>query len=124
MKILVADDEHRIQMIIKMWLEQNGHEIVCVNNGKDALEQLRQCHFDGLITDVNMPFIKGKDVVREIVNTPDQPEIIIVLTSRCDLQQLQAEVNSPDVHFVNKPFSPAQLTQYIEEKARSHKQKS
>lgn len=115
MKILVADDDHRIHLIIRMWLGRNGHDITSAANGKEALALLRQEHFDGLITDMNMPFLKGKDVLHQILNTPSQPDLIVVLTSRCDLAQLAAEINCPDVHFINKPFSPAVLAARIEE---------
>lgn len=122
-KILLADDDNKIHLIVRMWLGRNGHEVVSAYNGRDALEILRESahSFDGLITDINMPLLKGVDLVKEVLKSPHAPALIVVLTSRCDKVQLgqqlndQRESDGPIVHFFNKPFSPAELARLIED---------
>ena len=117
MRILLADDDPKIHTIIELWLERNGHEVSAAKNGEHALEMLSSEHFDGLITDVNMPLMRGIDLVKHVLTLDDQPDIMIVLTSRCDLGELGKGVDSPKVHFFNKPFSPKALADLIEEVA-------
>lgn len=114
MKILLVDDDSRIHVIVQMWLKRNGHEVENAYNGQEALEKLKKEKFDGLITDVNMPLIKGIDLVKLVLQLLDPPNLIVVLTSRCDISQLKQEINSSRVHLFNKPFNPAALVELIE----------
>lgn len=119
MKILLADDDPFIHHIVTLWLNRNGHEVSNVHNGLEALAKLKKDSFDVLITDVNMPLMKGIDLVKEVLQLPQRPDLIVVLTSRCDTGQLKKDLNNPQVHLFNKPFSPAVLTELIE---RLHKE--
>jgi len=114
MRILLADDDTKIHIIVRMWLKKKGHRVESVNNGKDALTALRKTPFDILITDVNMPLLNGVDLVKEALIVEPSPKLIIMLTSRCDNEQLKNYFASPKVHLHNKPFSPAALTELIE----------
>ncbi len=119
MKILLADDDPFIHHIVTLWLNRNGHEVSNAHNGLEALAKLKESSFDVLITDVNMPLMKGIDLVKEVLQLPKRPDLIVVLTSRCDTGQLKKELNNPQVHLFNKPFSPAVLAELIE---RLHKE--
>ena len=114
MRILLADDDTKIHVIVRMWLEKKGHRIDSVNKGKDALTSLKNTAFDILITDINMPLLNGVDLVKETLHLETSPKLIILLTSRCDNEQLKNHFASPKVHLHNKPFSPAALTELIE----------
>ncbi|MBN1844375.1 MAG: response regulator [Sedimentisphaerales bacterium] len=114
MRILLADDDSKIQLIIQLWLKEKGHQVETVRNGRDALDRLQQQPYDVLITDVNMPLLNGIELVRRTLDRPDGPSVIIVLTSRCDKESLRQQLDSPRVHLFNKPFSPAALIHLID----------
>ena len=114
MKILLAEDDSHMRQILQLWLEQKGHHVESVENGRKALTYLQNHKYDILITDVNMPLINGVDLVDQVLEYPRQPELIILLTSRCDIQQLQKRFDDSRVHFFSKPFSPVLLTDKIE----------
>ncbi len=114
MKILLADDDPKIHLIVKMWLQRNNHMVESAINGVVALDMIKQNDYHCLITDVNMPMMKGVDLIKAVQLLPNQPELIILMTSRCDLEELKAQVDSANVHLFNKPFSPAALTELIE----------
>lgn len=120
MRILLADDDTKIHVIVRMWLEKKGHSVDSVHNGKDALAALKQTSFDVLITDVNMPLLNGLDLVKETLSLESAPKLIILLTSRCDDEQLKKHFDCPRVHIYNKPFSPAALTELIEALSKNH----
>ena len=114
MNILLADDDSKIHLIVSMWLQKNNHWVEIARNGQQALEMLKQGGFECLITDVNMPLMNGIELVRETLKLPHQPELILVLTSRCDIRQLREQFEDPKIHMLNKPFSPATLVNLIE----------
>ena len=122
MRILLADGDTKIHVIVRVWLEKKGHCVDSVNNGKDALTALRNTTFDILITDVNMSLLNGIDLVKETLCLESSPKLIILLTSRCDNEQLKNHFASTKVHLHNKPFSPAALTELIETLSETNQQ--
>ena len=64
--ILVAEDDPASQFAIRTFLKRTGHRIVCVSNGRQALETLLLHSFDGLITDIQMPVMDGLETTRRI----------------------------------------------------------
>lgn len=65
-RILVADDEEDIVEILSMTLESIGFEVEGAGNGYEAFQKLSERHFDVLMTDMNMPQLKGDALVRKI----------------------------------------------------------
>ena len=118
MKILLADDDSKIHLIMRVWLGKNAHEVTTVTNGREALALLQAGRFDGLIADVNMPLLNGKELMRQVLTLADPPGMIILLTSRCDTDRIRAEIASDRVHIYNKPFSPRALSELIEKLGR------
>jgi len=62
---LVVDDEAQVRTMIATFLEQAGHEVVEAANGVEALELLRQCSFDVMITDIFMAEKDGYELIME-----------------------------------------------------------
>ena len=114
MKILLADDDPKIHLVVRMWFEKKGHDVTSVHNGKDALETLKDQEFDVLVSDVNMPLMNGIDLAKNILTSRLQPELIVLLTSRCDHVRLKDQFDSDKVHLYSKPFSPALLADLID----------
>ncbi len=113
MNILLADDDPKIHLILKMWLNRNGHNVDCVQDGQAALHKLNHQTYDGLITDMNMPLMKGVDLINALSNCAVKPQWVILLTSRCDLNDIKNRISGIEVSIFNKPFSPAALTEVI-----------
>lgn len=121
MKILLADDDRKIHLVVRLWLNRIGHEVISAYNGEEALEMLNDGSFEGLITDVNMPLLKGTELVKATLALPEPPELIVVLTSRCDITELKDQIDAKEVRLFNKPFSPAELSELIEELGKNRK---
>jgi len=115
MKILFADDDWKIHLIMGLWFQKKSYAFEGARNGQEALEKLDASSFDFLITDVNMPLINGNELVDRVLKRDDAPGMIVVLTSRCDGSQLQEHFGDSRVHIFNKPFSPAALTNVIDQ---------
>ena len=61
--ILVADDEDSIRWVLERACAQNGHTVVAVGSGNDALAALREKSFDVALVDIKMPDLSGLDVL-------------------------------------------------------------
>jgi len=64
--ILVAEDDVVGRFAIRSFLQRAGHQVVCVENGRQALEALQLYPFDCLFTDIQMPDMDGVELARRI----------------------------------------------------------
>ena len=64
--VLVADDNRMNRLLFGRSLEQQGHTVVFAENGREALDLLRQRRFDVLLLDVLMPELDGYRVLQEL----------------------------------------------------------
>ncbi len=105
-KILVADDEAKIRMLISDFLKNEDYDVVEAEDGMQALEIFKeQSDISLLILDVMMPDYDGWTVAREIRKTSNVP--IIMLTARSEeFDEIHGfEIGADD--YITKPFSPS-----------------
>ena len=117
-KILIADDETDISMLIKRYAEREGYEVTSVEDGSDAIEICKKEDFDIIIMDVMMPDTDGFTACRKIHETKDIP--VIMLSARgTEYDKLFGfEVGVDD--YVTKPFSPKELMARIKVIIKRH----
>ena len=114
--ILVAEDDLHILRVISLWLKRNGHEVAEARTGPEALARLRAGGVDLMVTDVNMPGMTGLDLLATATAEGLLPRGAIVLTSRCDQQEIADAVRAQGGLVHPKPFSPSRLLATIEYK--------
>ncbi|MEW6584122.1 MAG: response regulator [Nitrospirota bacterium] len=64
--ILIVDDDRRIRMLLTDFLSSTGYNVITAQNGREALEILKEKSFDLLIADVNMPEMDGIALTRKV----------------------------------------------------------
>ncbi|MCL6495393.1 MAG: sigma-54 dependent transcriptional regulator [Ignavibacterium sp.] len=77
-KILVVDDEEIIRDSISYILESEGYEVDKAENGKIAYDKIKEKHFDLVITDIEMPAMKGTELLEKIKTLDPQTAVIII----------------------------------------------
>ena len=77
-KILVVDDEEIIRDSIYYVLEKEGYEVEKAENGKVAYDKMISSHFDLVITDIEMPVIKGTELLEKIKTLNVQTSVIMI----------------------------------------------
>ncbi len=102
-KVLVVDDEKLIVKGIRFSLEQDGMEVDCAYDGKEALELVNKNKYDVILLDVMLPVLNGFEVcqqIREFSNVP-----VIMLTAKGDDMDkiLGLEYGADD--YITKPFN-------------------
>lgn len=113
-KILLVDDEPSFRAVVEEILRLQGHTVVCTACVKDALEALRHCVPDLILTDVMMPDIDGLTFLRTIRSFPAWAHIpVIVLTARSSPTDLSEAALAGATSLLTKPFSAAELRHAI-----------
>lgn len=111
MKILIADDELMTLRLLQRTLAGAGYEVVAVNNGRTAVEQL--CAPGGprlALLDWNMPDLDGPSVCQEVRKRPELPYVHIVLvSSRESKQDIVHGLEAGADDYLTKPWDPAEL---------------
>jgi two-component system response regulator PilR (NtrC family) len=77
-KILVVDDEEIIRDSLFYILEKEGYEVQKAENGKAAYDKMLENHFDLVITDIEMPVLKGTELLEKIKTLDVQTSVIII----------------------------------------------
>ncbi|MEZ5399976.1 MAG: ATP-binding protein [Bryobacteraceae bacterium] len=66
LRVLLAEDNLVNQRVVQGMLERNGHRVMIVANGAEALDLLEQMRFDAVLMDVQMPVMDGFEATEEL----------------------------------------------------------
>jgi len=106
-KILVIEDEVKIQNIIKDFFEQEGFQTTIASDGYEGWMTFEDGNFDLVILDVMMPEMDGWSVCKRIRKISDVPIIMLTARGEEDDKLMGFELRADD--YVTKPFSPKVL---------------
>jgi len=103
MRILVADDEPEMTMVLEALLQREHYSVDVVDNGRDALDYGLAENYDCLILDIMMPKLDGIQVLQalraENVSTP-----VLLLTAKSQVEDRVAGLDSGADDYLPKPF--------------------
>jgi len=107
-KILFAEDEEALGMIIKDSLESRGFQVDYKTDGVAAKKAFEENIYDILVLDVMMPYLDGFTLAKEIRRT-DKKTPIIFLTARSQTQDVVEGFEIGGNDYLKKPFSMEEL---------------
>ena len=112
--ILLADDNRMNRLLLGRSLEQQGHTVVFAEQGREALDLLRQQRFDVLLLDVLMPELDGYQVLEELKGDLHLRDIPVIMTSALDeLDSVVKCVEMGAEDYLTKPINPVLLSARI-----------
>jgi len=86
-KILVVDDEIDMRNAVVEMLRVKGHDVIYAEDGVKALESIKKNLPDVVVCDIEMPYLKGYDVLTVMRVNPKLSKIpIIFLTGKTDIE--------------------------------------
>ncbi len=112
--ILAVDDSATMRQMVSFTLTRAGHQVICCEDGVEALQRARGESVDLVLTDVNMPRMDGLSLVRELRAlasyrfTP-----MLVLTTESSPEKKQQGKAAGATGWIVKPFNPDQLLNAI-----------
>jgi CheY-like chemotaxis protein len=111
MRILIADDDRMSTIMLGRTLEQWGFEVVTVQDGAEAWDQIVGSAPPELaIVDWMMPRLDGVELCRRVrAATLPSPIYLILLTARTGRHDLVAGLEAGADDYLTKPFDPDEL---------------
>lgn len=110
MKVLIVDDNTKIMAIAEVHLKKEGLEVLCVEDGKSALESARQEKPDLILLDVDMPDMSGFEVCQVLKDDAELVMIpVVFLTAADDNESRVRGLDLGAVDYVTKPFDSFEL---------------
>jgi DNA-binding response OmpR family regulator len=106
-RILVADDEREIRMLLVKYLEKEGYVVDSVSGGFAALSQFRAVKYDLVILDLMMPDMDGYEVCRQMRISGTVP--VIILSAKDAVSDKVSGLLMGADDYVTKPFDMNEL---------------
>jgi len=104
---------------ITFTLVRAGYEVLQATDGEQAISMLNEDHIDLVITDINMPFTKGLELVR-YVNTRFSSRIPVIIISGINLRETQDHAMELGARaYLTKPFDPKKLLELVKSEITS-----
>lgn len=118
-KVLIADDEPHIRLLLEQTLEDledEGVVILIAKNGEEALNAIKESKPDVVFLDVMMPKMNGFEVCSEVKNNLKITGIYIVLLTAKgqEMDKLKGMEAGADM-YMTKPFNPDDIIKKVRE---------
>jgi CheY-like chemotaxis protein len=110
-RILVADDDPVIRLLVTSILKKEGYTLVAVEDGREAFRVLQSdADFGAAIFDMSMPHLEGMDVIRHMRTEKRLMRIpVMLITSERDNNLMAESFAAGAAVFLPKPFTTGQL---------------
>lgn len=108
LKILFADDEPSLQELMSLELPRMGHEVTVCPDGTTAVAALERNTYDCLIVDLDMPGIKGIEVLTRARQLSPETESV-VLTGKSTMESAVAALRQGAFDYLTKPCKLIEL---------------
>jgi DNA-binding response OmpR family regulator len=117
MRILVIEDEVRIQSFLARGLEAEGYTVVAAGDGREGLDLATRARWDLVVLDLLLPELNGLQVLHELQRT--KPELpVVILSARGDVETKLRGFELGATDYVAKPFSLDELLARIRVRLR------
>ncbi len=114
--ILVADDLAGQRMILEMLLSIDGYDVTTVEDGKAALEYLKDNTPALAILDIKMPYVNGLDVCSRMKRIPRLRHVpVIILTALRDEDTIRQAWASKADDVIHKPLEGKDFRQTVKD---------
>jgi DNA-binding NtrC family response regulator len=107
-RILVAEDEANLRMVLQKELERHGYRVQVAPDGEAALRRLEETNVDVLLCDINMPRMDGMELLRRVHERPNPPEVIM-LTGQATVETAVEAMKLGAYDYLTKPYSITEL---------------
>ena len=116
--ILIAEDDHDIVELLRLYLENEGYHVLTAENGQVAMKLIQEHTVDLAVVDIMMPMMNGYELIREIRQTMNIP--IIVLSAKAEDSDKIIGLRIGADEYMTKPFNPLEILARIEANLRRY----
>jgi two-component system nitrogen regulation response regulator NtrX len=121
-KILVVDDEENIRKTLKEILEDEGHDVLCAEDGDQGLRAFVEDGADVVLMDIQMPKKDGLTLLSEIKIQPADCEVVMI-SGHGTIEAAVRAIKAGAYHFLQKPLSMIEVKQIVRHAADAKQQR-
>jgi len=107
--ILLADDDDAVRGPLSAQLEALGHTVHLAENGKVAVELVRDTEYDLIISDIRMPVMDGLEFLRAVVSRIETVTPCMILTGYNDVSHAIRAMQVGAYDFIRKPWDMQEM---------------
>jgi PAS domain S-box-containing protein len=123
--VLVAEDNSINVLVLKTLLERAGYKVVCVENGREAVDKLKSYPFDLVLMDISMPILDGVKATMEIRSGEsgalDSRVPILAVTAHSMKGDREKFLAAGMDDYVSKPFDKEVVMRKVYQLVRSRR---
>lgn len=116
--VLVCDDDIAIQNSIKIYLENDGYNVLTASDGEECIKKVENNEVHCLILDIMMPKIDGLNAMMKIRENKNIP--IILLSAKSEDTDKITGLSFGADDYVTKPFNPLELLARVKSQIRRY----
>lgn len=114
-KILVADDDPTLRMVMEAFIRKMGYEVLLAENGQQAVDLFESDAPDLVILDVNMPVMDGFTACSTLKQHPSRPNVpVLMVTGLSDDEDIERVFAMGADEYISKPLHWVVLKARIE----------
>jgi DNA-binding NtrC family response regulator len=107
-RLLIAEDESNLRLVLQKELQRLGYRVQAAPDGDAALRKLEESNVDVLLCDINMPHMDGMELLRRVHERPNPPEVIM-LTGQGTIETAVEAMKLGAYDYLTKPYSINEL---------------
>ena len=111
-RLLLVDDEPRLLSSLYALLDTGEHQLFTATTGNEAVEQLKQNHFQLVLLDLNLPDMHGHAVM-DFINQHTIDANVIVLSGDRSIDAAIGALQRGAYGYLRKPFPPEELLKTV-----------
>jgi len=115
-KILIAEDDDDIVEILRLYLENEGFELIICRDGEEAFKEFEKKTVDVALFDIMMPKMNGYELIKKVRDTSNVP-IIVMSAKNMDSDKILGLTLGAD-DYLTKPFNPLEVVARIKSQLR------
>jgi len=116
MNILIVDDCKTTRKLLGHYLKTRGYSVVFAENGLDALEKLGTEVVNFVVTDLNMPYMDGMELIKTMRSDPAWSKLpVLMITTENDDEEREKAFNNGANGYIVKPVSGDAIAQNIQD---------
>lgn len=113
-KILIADDDADMRMLLAAMLESEGYTVLQAENGQEAVEMARKELPALVMLDIHMPVMDGLKACKEIKTDKVTRAVpVVMLTVEGSINEIQQAISYGAKTYITKPSSKAEILKVV-----------
>lgn len=122
-KILLAEDDLQLIDMYKKKFELEGFDVLLAEDGRKALEILKKEIPDIVLLDIMMPEVNGIEVLKEIRETPEMKDLLVVMLTNLGNESTAEEIYKYGAtdYIVKSEMTPMQVADKVKEILKIYK---